>query len=199
MVGGEAPGLVREFALDTPPWHGKKGKRMSHFGSHRSEKPRSRLWVVSLWAVAVLFAPSCESHSPPGDWVQGLPDPDALQAVWVFRTQDCLSCQSYDYLIRRAQQRSLGRLAVSAIHVGWEADSLIPRSLFDHARIAAEIVHLPPRDYEELWPGRDPPNLFLVHNGRVVWDLEEEVARGRAADSTFLRAVSERVGGSNPE
>lgn len=154
----------------------------------------SRLLIASVWTILFLFSPSCEFHEPQGDWVQELPNPDALQAVWVFRTQDCLSCQSFDFLIRRAQQRSSGKLSVSAIHVGREADSLIPRSFLDHARIAAEIIHLPPTVYEEYWPGRQPPNLFLVENGHVVWDLNEEAALGRAADSTFLRAVSERVG-----
>ncbi len=126
-----------------------------------------------------------------------LPIPDSLQAVWVLRTEDCFSCQSLDLLIRRAQRKSSDRLAVTAIHVGWEADSLVPRSILNHARIAADIIHIPPDAYAAYWPEREPPHLYLVEKRCVVWDLGEEALN--RADSSFLLAVAQRVGGANPK
>ncbi len=166
-------------------------------GSSPTRRQWSRRILGFFWALLVLPVPSCDPPATPGDWVNGLPDADALQAVWVLRTKDCFSCQSLDFLIRRAQQKSSGRLPVTVIHVGWEADSLVPRSLLHHARIAAEVVHLSPKSYQGYWAGREPPHLYLVHNGRVVWDLEE--AAPNRSDSAFLLAVSERLGEVNPD
>lgn len=127
---------------------------------HGSETTRTlwkRIQFGSLSLLGFLSAFSCAAPTEAGDWINELPNPNAPQAVWVFRSQDCLSCQSTDFILRKAQRVTAGRLSITAIHVGWEGDSLVARSFLEKARLVANVVHLSPKSYASYWPGKTPP------------------------------------------
>lgn len=166
-------------------------------GSQTTRTLWRRIQVGSLSLLGLLSSLSCAAPKEVGDWMDELPDANAPQAVWVFRSQDCLSCQSTDFFLRKAQRITAGRLSITAIHVGWDDDSLVARSFLEKARLVANVVHLSPTTYASYWPGKTPPHLLLLKDRRVVWDQEGE--NPAQADSTFWSAVSVLVEGVAPE
>lgn len=165
----------------------------------------------ALALIIVLAASAC---APPGEELRAgstLP-PEWLAAgdaagsaaketrlVWVFRTADCLSCQSFDYAVRRLQAVYGDSLSLVAVHVGETARAQVPRSFFRARRIQVDrTVTLSPRQFEGRYGNTALPALLVVRGSTVAWSstLPAGVANAAQLDS-LVRQVRRHVPGSD--
>jgi hypothetical protein len=122
--------------------------------------------------------------------------------VWVFRTDDCLSCQAVDYPVRRVQSKFGAGVPFVAVHVGQTSEREIPRAFFSARRIRVDrLVEISPDQWAAEFPGTVLPSLFVIKNADIYWSstffgragakkivldtLVEAVASGRMAPDTF--------------
>lgn len=116
----------------------------------------------------------------PADWVP----PEAGVApstfvVWVFRTADCLTCQTMDYSVRRVQASFGSAVPLVAVHIGAAADSLLPRSFFLQKRLTvSRTVTMSSRDFARKYSETDLPVIYVVKDGGIAWS---STSRGRPA------------------
>jgi hypothetical protein len=107
----------------------------------------------------------------PADWAgttAAAASPAAL--VWVFRTEDCLTCQSADYALRRVQARFGERVPFLAVHVGTLGDSTIPKAFFRARRLRVDrLVTVSPRDFARQHGEAVVPSFLLLSAGTIVW------------------------------
>lgn len=88
--------------------------------------------------------------------------------LWVFRTEDCLSCQALDYEFRRVQ-RTYGRsIPVVAVHVGRVEDERVAETFLSTRRVRAELVTVAPSRYRRMF-GDLLPSVHVVRGGRIAW------------------------------
>ena len=62
-----------------------------------------------------------------------------LVMAWVFRTDDCLSCQGWSWAFRRIQQNHKGKVKLYAVHVGEDEAAVAGRLIAgsgDHRSIS---------------------------------------------------------------
>jgi hypothetical protein len=112
----------------------------------------------------------------PGEW-----DPEARQEhgaagagatfiAWVFRTEDCLSCDSFDYAVRRSQAALPEAVPLVAVHVGSPSAEQVARSFFAGRRIRVDrYVTVSPHRFRRLAGPSALPAVVLVREGRVAW------------------------------
>ncbi|HEX8391924.1 MAG TPA: hypothetical protein VF665_06130 [Longimicrobium sp.] len=124
---------------------------------------------------------------------------------WVFRTNDCLTCQNLDYQVRRVQRRFGGRLHFVAVHVGSPRDESIPRAYLRERRVRAELRTVSSAEMRRVLPDGAIPAIYLADGALIRWhtrlaDDPEKVAlrldhalnelaapaRAKAADSANL-------------
>ncbi|HLM68795.1 MAG TPA: hypothetical protein VK358_14745 [Longimicrobium sp.] len=123
--------------------------------------------------------------------------------VWVFRTADCLSCQSFDYAVRRLQSTYGDSLPFVAVHVGDAEREQVPRSFFRARRIqVARTLTLPPRQFSRRYRDTGLPALLVVRGSTVAWSssLPAGVADAAQMDSLIQdvrRKVSEGARGDD--
>lgn len=91
--------------------------------------------------------------------------------VWLMRAEDCLSCESPDYLLRQAQRRF--GLPVVVVVVGRKAsrteDLAMVEAYIRQRRLKAAVVPVDVEDYQRRFASGTLPSVLLVANGRVVW------------------------------
>lgn len=161
-------------------------------------------------ALALIVALAASACAPPGEelragstlpaeWLAAeAPSGSAAgetRLVWVFRTADCLSCQSFDYAVRRLQAAYGDSLPLVAVHVGEAARAQVPRSFFKARRVQVDrTVTLPPRRFEERYGGTALPALLVVRGNTVAWSstLPAGVADAVQLDS-LVRHVRRHV------
>ncbi|MCA1791506.1 MAG: hypothetical protein LC667_17155 [Thioalkalivibrio sp.] len=117
--------------------------------------------------------------------------------VWVFRTADCLTCQSFDYAVRRLQSTYGDSLPFFAVHVGEPAREQVPRSFFLARRIrVARTVTLSPRQFSRYYRDTGLPALLVVRGSTVVWSssLPSGVVNASQLDS-LVQDVGQQVSG----
>lgn len=113
--------------------------------------------------------------------------------VWLFRTDDCLTCQSFDYAVRRLQAIYGDSVPFVAVHIGDASREQVPRSFFRSRRISvARLITVPPRSFRRSDREGKLPALLVVHGRRVVWTstLPQGVATAAQVDS-IVRSVRE--------
>lgn len=89
--------------------------------------------------------------------------------IWVFRTNDCLTCQSLDYSLRRLQ-RTYHDVALSTVHVGSRADAGIPKAYFANRRISVSSgVDLSPRQFRKDYGDVTLPVLLIRDGAEITW------------------------------
>jgi hypothetical protein len=98
--------------------------------------------------------------------------------VWLFRTEDCLSCQSMDYPLRRVQANFGAAVPLVAVHIGSPADSTIPRALFLDKRLRAHHLTITPQEYERNFLDPVAPSVYVVRDGRIVWSSSAQSSTG---------------------
>jgi len=90
--------------------------------------------------------------------------------IWVFRTEDCLTCQAFDYSLRRLQRAHAGEVALVAVHVGHRRDAEIPRAFFASRRLElAATAEIPPRRFRRRYGDAPLPALLLARGDTIVW------------------------------
>jgi hypothetical protein len=111
--------------------------------------------------------------------------------VWVFRTRDCMTCQSFDYTIRRLQAIYRDSVPFAAVHVGTKAEASVPEAFFTSRRIkVSRSSRHSPREFDRRFPGAALPSLLVVREGRIVWSsvLPQGVSTSEQVDS-IVRAA----------
>lgn len=89
--------------------------------------------------------------------------------IWVFRTGDCLTCQSLDYSLRRLQ-RTYQDVPLSTIHVGRTADAEIPRAFFVDRRVSVEsAIDLSPKQFRRMYGDVTLPVLLIREGDQITW------------------------------
>lgn len=128
----------------------------------------------ALVALALLAAAACggdPARLEPGEPVPAAWGTDGRPAiVWVFRTEDCLSCQALDYSLRRLQRTRGADVSLVAVHVGRESDSGIAAAFFASRRLAlAARTDVSPRRFRRAYGEVTMPVLLLVRGDTIAW------------------------------
>jgi hypothetical protein len=90
--------------------------------------------------------------------------------VWVFRTSDCLSCQSIDYIVRRLYAAHGDSLPISAVHVGDQTGRVLVDRFLTSRRVALDaVMTVPPREFAARFAATALPALLVVDDGVVRW------------------------------
>lgn len=90
--------------------------------------------------------------------------------AWLFRTEDCLSCDSFDYAVRRSQASLPLAVPLVAVHVGSVGDEQVPRSFFAARRIRVDRhLTVTPREFRRMAGASALPAVVLVKEGRIAW------------------------------
>jgi hypothetical protein len=92
--------------------------------------------------------------------------------LWVFRTEDCLSCQALDYELRRVQRRYGHRIPLVAVHIGGAKHESVARAFLTTRRVQASLVTVPPSEYRRLFGESVLPSVHVVQEGRIAWSAE---------------------------
>jgi hypothetical protein len=113
------------------------------------DRRRARARAALILALA---AAGCAGEPPvpltagaavPAEW-RARDAADRPSVIWIFRTEDCLTCQALDYSLRRLQRAHAGEVALVAVHVGHAEHAEIPRAFFANRRLrldgAAEMT-----------------------------------------------------------
>lgn len=82
--------------------------------------------------------------------------------VWLFRSRDCLTCESFDYEVRRVQLRYGQRVPLLAVLMGPASDTTIARRFLASRRLKAYLL----RTTVRFSPA---PLLLVVRRDRIVW------------------------------
>lgn len=108
----------------------------------------------------------------PEGWLAG-PGADlraGTTVMWVFRSEDCLSCPDVDYPLRRLQARFGAEVPFVAVHVGGRHRDTLAASFFRQRRVAVRrAVTVDPRDFRRAFGDAPLPALYVVHAGEVRW------------------------------
>lgn len=164
---------------------------------------RASAAVASL-LIALLVSASCSDDRPelvagaalPDEWLsspgRAVHPIDGAAVVWVFRTSDCLSCQSIDYIVRRLYAAHGDSLPISAVHVGDPAGRALVDRFLTSRRVALNaVVTVPPREFAARFTPTALPVLLVVDDGVVGWSsaVPQGVAQLAQIDSV-VAAVS---------
>lgn len=144
------------------------------------ERPAAGLVVALIAAAAAACGGEAADALPPGALTPGEALPSAWRplpasggtssVVWIFRTDDCLSCQAMDYSLRRLQAAYGGRVALVAVHVGRGEDASIPAAFFAGKRLeTAAAVDVSPRAFRRAFGDVTLPVLLLARGDTVAW------------------------------
>jgi len=164
---------------------------------------RATAVAISLLSLSLLLggcsSPAERSYtlssgdSIPENWIPGTTrEVPGTFFVWLFRTEDCLTCQVMDYQMRRVQAQFGEAIPLVAVHVGVEADSTVPQAFFARTRLrVSRQVMITPREYERNFTKAEVPSIYLVHNGRIAWSSSDRsnAQKGTVRLDTLLRIV----------
>lgn len=150
--------------------------------------------AVAAWVACVLVA-ACtptgaalsRGDAVPESWLgnEAAAADSQVILVWLFRTADCLTCQSLDYAVRRIQARAEAPPFV-AVHVGRHDQEEVPRHFFRSRRIrVASLVTVSPREFRAAAGETPLPALLVTSGRRVAWTsaLPQGVATAEQLDS----------------
>lgn len=137
--------------------------------------------------------PAADLSSVPVAWTAAGPHAeDSTAVLWVFRTEDCLSCVGVDYDIRRVQARFGRAVPLIAVHVGSDADSVISRACLRTRRVNVDhAVRVSPRAFLEMYPGAALPGLYLLRGRKVAWSAAS--ATGVTPERVQLDTLVQRL------
>jgi len=124
---------------------------------------------------------------------------DNVFVVWLFRTDDCLNCQNFDYALRRMAAEHGDNVPFVGVHVGNPRDIAVPRGFFQERRIPVHaLITVKPRDFDTSRI-RDwyIPGLYVVQDDRVVWAASKEKQIGQ--QGTVDMIVAGLLGDSSAE
>lgn len=160
-----------------------------------------------------LLAAAVAACSPPGEELtagRAFPrawHPDAQQnadqtqaggpfIAWMFLTENCLSCDSFDYAVRRSQAAVPASVPLVAVHVGSRSAEQIPRSFFASRRVRVDrYVTVSSRDFRRLAGPSALPAIVLVKEGRIAWTSALPQGVSTAAEfEGLLRAFQASAG-----
>lgn len=168
---------------------------------------RGAFAAVASLVLAAMAGASCSDRRP--DLAAGMTLPPAWLAdgshaqapaagtgvVWVFRTADCLSCQSIDYVVRRLSAAHGDSLRVLAIHIGDQAGRSVVDRFIAGRRVGLDgLITISPREFSRHFRSTALPALLVVGGDRVEWSsaIPQGVAELAQIDSV-VRAVRARV------
>jgi hypothetical protein len=104
----------------------------------------------------------------PAEWLPGSAS-DGPGIVWIFRTDDCLTCESLDYSLRRLQ-RSHPEIPLSTVHVGRADDAGIPRAYLADRRVTvAAVINIPPKVFRRAYGEVTLPALVIRKGDEITW------------------------------
>jgi hypothetical protein len=135
---------------------------------------RKRAAIVGLLALA---AGACggeparlDAGQPvPAEWRAG-PADGRPSVIWIFRTEDCLTCQALDYSLRRLQRAHAGEVSLVAVHVGRHKDAGIPQAFFTSRRLKlSTMAEVSPRAFRRRYGDAVLPVLLLAREDSIVW------------------------------
>jgi hypothetical protein len=116
----------------------------------------------------------------PALWSQS---PRGVSVAWVFRTEDCLSCNAPSFRLRQIQQAYGSQVAIFATAVGVPSDLL--NSFLARERLKVDVVHLRKAEYRQVL-GRTPlPALYLVKDGDIVGAWYRDLASVHQGEKTL--------------
>lgn len=135
---------------------------------------RKRAAIVGLLTLA---AGACGGESArldagqpvPAEWRAGAAD-GRPSVIWIFRTEDCLTCQALDYSLRRLQRAHAGEVSLVAVHVGRHEDAGIPQAFFTSRRLKlSTMAEVSPRAFRRRYGDAVLPVLLLARGDSIVW------------------------------
>lgn len=104
----------------------------------------------------------------PAEWLPS-PATNGPGVVWIFQTDDCLTCESLDYSLRRLQ-RTHPDVPLSTVHVGRTSDAGIPHAYLADRRITVSAaVDVPPKEFRRTYGNVTLPALLIRHGDRITW------------------------------
>lgn len=88
--------------------------------------------------------------------------------TWVFRTEDCLTCQAFPAEIRRALKEHGESIRFAAIQVGAPGDTTVAKAFFERERLNPRYVQVRSNDYRATFGDLPLPAIYVIVNGRLV-------------------------------
>lgn len=133
----------------------------------------------------------------PAQWMApGADTAGNASILWVFRTEDCLTCQNMDYPVRKVQSSFGPSVPLFAVHVGSEEQAAIPQSFFRTRRLRVEqSVNVPLRDFRNEFGDVALPALYVVKGRRILWSSVSDSAgpSGAVQLDTLVRRLQSRT------
>jgi hypothetical protein len=173
-----------------------------------SWKPVARLLWVAGCAIIVAgcrdTAGNRVSLLQPGDSLPSLlhdvvDDAADAELIWLVRTEDMYTCQTYDYEFRRVTADFGDRVRIVVLHVGTESDTEILRRFLTDRRLSGEVLTIPPALFERRYRREVFPSAHLVVDRTIVWSssnlstervrLTSVIARHLNDDSEMIRRI----------
>lgn len=104
-----------------------------------------------------------------------------VYVVWLFRTEDCLGCQTVDYPLRRLNAELGGSVPILAVQVGSAEDSVLANGFFHEHRVPVNtLLSVDPRSRagSKISHGWLIPALYVVEQGRLAWAANRDSTIG---------------------
>lgn len=147
-------------------------------------------------ALAACGGPGAElalgaADTVPAAWLPVSHAHSGAALVWVFRTEDCLTCQGFDFALRRLQRTYGSAVPLAAVHVGHAAHASIPRAFFSRRRVVLSAeTRIDPREFSRRYGEVAMPALLAVREGRIVWSstVADSVPLTEARLDSLLRS-----------
>lgn len=147
--------------------------------------------AVTLLVIAAVTA--CVRDQPVGvnegdrfTYAQG-----GLEFVWLFRTDDCLTCQRFDLTVRRANEALGADIPFVGIHLGDEKDERIARQFFISRRIHADVRTMPLSMFSGTQHMDSLPIFLIVKDSIVKWS---SIGKGGPGTTDPVALVRQLVG-----
>lgn len=96
------------------------------------------------------------------------PSRESVIITWVFRAEDCLTCQAFPIEIRKILDKHGAAVRFAAIQVGEAADTAIASAFFRRERLSPHYRQMERSGYRALFGDLPVPAIFVTINGRLA-------------------------------
>lgn len=139
---------------------------------------RNQYW---FWTLTLLIGCSGSSPQPPSLFADEIPrewlarvstvDSAPLTAWWVLSTSDCMSCESFEYVLRRLHYAYPERIKVRVVHIeNAKHGNIVLGRFLARERLDVPVISVNRREHLRSSAGEWPvPVLIIARNDTVVW------------------------------
>lgn len=93
---------------------------------------------------------------------------ERIVVTWVFRAEDCLSCQAFPGEIRRVLKDHVGSIRFAAVQVGEPDDTAVTNAFFRREQLNPHYIQMSPAAYRATFGILPLPAIYVVVNGRLL-------------------------------